>query len=199
MSYSSVGVYTPATGAENATSGKVIASATWNSIFTDISTALTTVGSINANSLVGNNTGSTALAASLTVAQVLALIQPQSLVATALQAPLNLVSPADISIPVVLPSGVNNYLVTSLKLANASAAMTQGAVALFTAAGGTGVQLVVSTDVSITVAVSVSGNTQFLATTNANTQATNATTLYVRVMASCSAAADLIVNIMPLY
>lgn len=39
------GVYTPPTGAENATAGKVIASATWNSIFTDLSTALTQIGS----------------------------------------------------------------------------------------------------------------------------------------------------------
>jgi hypothetical protein len=45
MSYSvSTGAYTAATGALNATSGKVIASATWNSIFTDLQTALTQLG-----------------------------------------------------------------------------------------------------------------------------------------------------------
>ena len=43
MSYA-VGVYTPATGAQNATSGKVIASATWNSIFNDLATAMTQLG-----------------------------------------------------------------------------------------------------------------------------------------------------------
>jgi len=38
------GVYTPPTGAEDATPGAVIRSATWNTIFTDISTALTQLG-----------------------------------------------------------------------------------------------------------------------------------------------------------
>jgi hypothetical protein len=40
----STGVYTPPNGAENAFPGEVIASATWNAIFTDISTALTQLG-----------------------------------------------------------------------------------------------------------------------------------------------------------
>jgi hypothetical protein len=44
MPYASNGVYTPPTGAENAAPGQVIRSATWNSIFTDLSTALTQVG-----------------------------------------------------------------------------------------------------------------------------------------------------------
>jgi hypothetical protein len=35
------GVYTPPNGAENAFAGQIIASATWNAIFTDISAALT--------------------------------------------------------------------------------------------------------------------------------------------------------------
>ena len=38
------GVYTPPNGAENAFPGEVIASATWNSIFTDLSGALTFLG-----------------------------------------------------------------------------------------------------------------------------------------------------------
>jgi hypothetical protein len=37
-------VYTPPNGAENATPGEIIASATWNSIFTDIANALTQLG-----------------------------------------------------------------------------------------------------------------------------------------------------------
>jgi hypothetical protein len=37
-------VYTPPNGAENAFPGEIIASATWNSIFTDISNALTQLG-----------------------------------------------------------------------------------------------------------------------------------------------------------
>lgn len=38
------GVYTAATGATNAAAGDVIRSSTWNSIFTDIQTALTLLG-----------------------------------------------------------------------------------------------------------------------------------------------------------
>jgi hypothetical protein len=44
MPFNSAGVYTPASGAETAVPGAVIASATWNSIFTDISSALTLLG-----------------------------------------------------------------------------------------------------------------------------------------------------------
>lgn len=40
----STGVYTPYTGAESAAPGQVISSATWNSIFTDLSAALTLLG-----------------------------------------------------------------------------------------------------------------------------------------------------------
>lgn len=44
MPFNSAGVYTPAAGATTAAPGDVIRSATWNSIFTDISTALSTLG-----------------------------------------------------------------------------------------------------------------------------------------------------------
>lgn len=37
-------MYTPPTGAENAVPGAVIRSATWNTVFTDLSAALTTLG-----------------------------------------------------------------------------------------------------------------------------------------------------------
>lgn len=44
MPFNSAGVYTPPAGAESAAPGDVIRSATWNSIFTDLSTALTSLG-----------------------------------------------------------------------------------------------------------------------------------------------------------
>jgi hypothetical protein len=195
----SAGTYTPPVGAENATAGKTIASATWNSIFTDLSSALTTVGSAPANSLAGNNTNTTATITYLTTSLINAMIQPQNLVSVMTQANLAVVANTDIAVSIILPSGTSNYLVSSLRLANASSPMTSGAVALFTAAAGGGVQIMVSTDVSITVAVSASGNTQTINTTNPTSQATNVTTLYVRVMASCSANADLLINIVPMY
>lgn len=44
MPYNSDGVYTPPLGAENAAPAQIIRSATWNTIFTDISSALSSVG-----------------------------------------------------------------------------------------------------------------------------------------------------------
>lgn len=46
MSYTG-GTYTPPTGAENAAPGGVIRSATWNTIFTDMSAALTSCGPVS--------------------------------------------------------------------------------------------------------------------------------------------------------
>lgn len=43
MGYGNTGIYTPPTGAESAVPGAVIKSSTWNSIFTDLSAALTQV------------------------------------------------------------------------------------------------------------------------------------------------------------
>jgi hypothetical protein len=40
------GVYTPASGATTANPGDIIKSATWNAIFTDITSALTTLGEL---------------------------------------------------------------------------------------------------------------------------------------------------------
>ena len=44
MPFSGSGVYTPASGATTAAPGDLIRSSTWNSIFTDISSALTLLG-----------------------------------------------------------------------------------------------------------------------------------------------------------
>lgn len=46
MPFAPTGIYTPPTGAENAVPGAVIRSVIWNTIFTDISTALTQVGQL---------------------------------------------------------------------------------------------------------------------------------------------------------
>ena len=44
MPFGPNGTYTPPTGAENAAPGNVIRSVTWNTIFTDLSTALSQLG-----------------------------------------------------------------------------------------------------------------------------------------------------------
>jgi hypothetical protein len=44
MGFNSSGVYTPPIGAENASPGNVIRSAVWNTIFTDLATSLSQLG-----------------------------------------------------------------------------------------------------------------------------------------------------------
>lgn len=44
MPFAADGTYTPPTGAENAAPGQIIRSLTWNTIFTDMSAALTSLG-----------------------------------------------------------------------------------------------------------------------------------------------------------
>ena|SRR5882672_515405 len=46
MPFNISGIYTPPSGAESAFPGQVIASATWNAIFTDISSALSLLGEV---------------------------------------------------------------------------------------------------------------------------------------------------------
>ena len=69
MPFNSLGVYTPPTGATNATPGTVIRSLTWNTIFSDIAVALTqsqrtitaagaaTVAATDTNVLVNKSAG----------------------------------------------------------------------------------------------------------------------------------------------
>ena len=83
----STGIYTPASGAESAAPGQVIRSLTWNSIFTDLSTALTQVGAATwiKSPRVISSAGATTLLASDGVVYVEAAVstifmQPSSLV-----------------------------------------------------------------------------------------------------------------------
>jgi hypothetical protein len=83
----STGIYTPASGAESAAPGQVIRSLTWNSIFTDLSTALTQVGAATwiKSPRVISSAGVTTLLTSDGVVYVEALVstifmQPSSLV-----------------------------------------------------------------------------------------------------------------------
>lgn len=84
MPFNSGGVYTPPNGAENAFPGQVIASATWNSIHTDMSTALTSLGEQNYTNVprvissAGNNTVNTTDAYIFIQANVPSLTLPLS-------------------------------------------------------------------------------------------------------------------------
>jgi len=56
MPYDSSGTYTPPTGATTAAPGQVIRSALWNTIFTDLSAALTQIGPSQYSVKTGNYT-----------------------------------------------------------------------------------------------------------------------------------------------
>ena len=53
MTFAVTGIYTPPTGAEDATPGTVIRSATWNTVFTDIAAALTQLGMNGTKPILG--------------------------------------------------------------------------------------------------------------------------------------------------
>jgi len=59
MPFDNSGNYTPPAGATSAAPGQVIASATWNSIHSDLATALTTLGQCNAINNVNTTQGAT--------------------------------------------------------------------------------------------------------------------------------------------
>lgn len=154
--------YTPPAAAENAFAGKIIASADWNSIFTDNQAAL--------NQLAGAYANTTAVVFSVT---------------------------AIVSIPVVLPTGFNNYLLDGVRISGANTSLTTAKVALFTAAAAGGTQIISSTGVTATTTAA-----QLIVPTSANTYQIGAsvTSLYFTVMtvASISAAANVTLHVIPL-
>lgn len=177
MGFAADGTYTPPNGAENAFAGQTIASATWNAIFTDLSTALTLLGKgplpvVNAGTLgffkktVDFNSAN-----------------------------------SDNSIAITLPTGVANYTVGNLKIANASASISTATFSLFTAAGATGVTVITSTAITITTALAnTANNAMTVAPLTANTITYNVATLFFRVGTpqGSAATADVLITIIPI-
>ena len=151
MSYN-VGVYTIPAGATTAFAGQVIASATWNSIFSDLQTALNQIGLPGA-------TGTTPIVVSTSI--------------TATDNPI---------VVGILP-GFTRYRVGGIYLNHASATtVNTGTVNLFTAAGATGVNLVVSVTICIgSTAESTQGNFQLVSCSIANNITVTSSVLYLRM------------------
>lgn len=104
----------------------------------------------------------------------------------------------DTAIAVTLPPGVTNYLVTVVRLGNASASISTATVGLFTAAGGGGTNLLSGSTVTVTTAAAnTNNNTQAVGLTNPNTQSFNVATLYWRVLnpQGSAATADVMLEI----
>lgn len=109
----------------------------------------------------------------------------------------------DTAISVVLPVGVTNYLVATVRIANASASISTATWGLFSATGGGGTAIEgAGQTISVTTAAANTNNNSMSATpTNAATQSFNFATLYFRVGTAQGSAAtgDVMVTIVPIY
>jgi hypothetical protein len=118
MPFGPNGTFTPVTGATTATVGAVIKSATWNSVFTDISTALTQLG---------NQT-----------------FQPTTpfygLYLVGILKGANMNSTVDQAIAITAPTP--NYLVQAIRMVNPSRTLSAAAGGYFSAANKGGATLV---------------------------------------------------------
>jgi hypothetical protein len=179
MPFASDGTYTPPNGAENAFAGKTIASATWNSIFTDLSSALTTLGQAWAQ-----HTGF------LSFSKIGVNFNAAN---------------SDNQIAISVPSGFTRYTVNAVLISNASHSLTTATFGLFTAAAGGGTALIPA-GTAITVSATTdntvnnfqqnaSGNVGIVSLVQANTP-----NLFFRVGTAegAAATADVIISIRPL-
>ncbi len=182
----STGVYAPPDGAEDAVPGEVIRSATWNTIFTDLSNALTQVGT---QQIPGIHN----LQASLGMAFVTFLSRNVNFNA----------GTTDTSIPVLLPTGYSLYLPSSIIISNVGgyATLTAATCGVFTSPSGAGATVVAS-GTALTI-VSNQPNTplnaQQLIIVNANTEYYNSGTIYFRVQTptGTAATANVLVRVIP--
>lgn len=201
MSFNASGTFTTASGSTSAVAGAVIASATWNAIFTDLAAGLTTVGAAAANTIKGNDSGSTATVEDLTIPEVHAMLQTTNVTVFASAIAFS-VSSTDTTLAVVLPAGFSNYVINGIRICNAGNTLASATVSLWTGAGMTGVQVITSTAVTVvTATISVNNNAQLIQPAPLNTQATNVTTIYFRVMTGSTAVttADVLLTYAPLY
>jgi hypothetical protein len=177
------GVYTPPSGAENAFPGQVIASATWNAIFTDIANnGLTVVGTSGANTIKGNNTNATATVADLTVPQAQSMLGMSIFTVKLTGVNFNAAN-TDNPISITLPSGFTRYSVASCVLSGASGSLSTATCAMYTNASAGGVVVFGSTAITVTSsAENTINNTQIITPSALITESFNVATLYFRTL-----------------
>ncbi len=162
------GVYTPPDGAEDAVPGEVIRSATWNTIFTDLSNALTQVGQAQVPS---------AQRLQATIGQALILFMSRNVNFNA--------ATTDTGIPVVLPTGFSLFLVNNMRIINTGPTPTLSTTTcgVFTSPGGAGATIVASgtTVTIVSNQANVVNNAQALTVVNGGTEYYNTGTVYFRV------------------
>lgn len=144
------GIYTAPTGATNAAPGNVIRSGAWNTIFTDIQTALTQIGP-----------GAFAPADGAAFVKV---------------TPFNHTSATDLAVVVPYPPNASLFLINAARIANPGATLTSS-IGLFTAVSQGGTTLVAPTNFTLIPGAGIVGNNLNLALSN-NTIALSSGTLY---------------------
>jgi hypothetical protein len=163
----------------------VIRSTVWNTIFTDIAAALTTLGQ-----------------ASPAVAGSGAQFAPYIYVLSAPSVSLATGTLDAATLAVILPNGVSNYIVGNVRFANPSGSLAGGSWGLFTGAGATGVTIfpVTSTITIVTSAINTNNNQMISTPATSLTEAYNSGTLYFRVgTAVPGGVVDVLVSILPSY
>lgn len=154
-----------------------------------------------ASTIKGNNTGSTANAADLTVAQVRAIVAPARIYMVATGVDFNSAN-SDTSIAIALPSGVANYSVSAVRICNASASLSTATFGLFSAAAGAGTAVIAGGQAITVTTASVNSNNSMMASApgTANTQAYNFSNLFFRVGTAqgSPATGDVVIEVQPL-
>jgi hypothetical protein len=182
----STGVYTAEPGATDAVPGEVIRSATWNTIFSDLSTALTQIGQSQVPTIQNQQ-------ASL----------GQTII-TLLRRGVNFnAATTDTSIPVLLPSGFTYYFANAARIINTGSTptLTTATCGVFTSPGGAG-STIVAAGTSITITSNtpnVVNNAQQLTIINGTSEYYSSGTLYFRVQTpqGTVATANVLLQIIP--
>lgn len=100
---------------------------------------------------------------------------------------------------VILPTGVSRYIVSTVRLAHASADIHTGTIGVFTGAGATGATIAADQAITITAtAADTNNNAQSLTISNPNIAWYNNTSLFVRVGTGVTGTVDVIITIIPL-
>ena len=158
-------------------------------------------GSMAANTIKCNNTGSPATSIDCTVPQAQALLASGVITFVATGVNANSAN-TDTSITITLPTGASKYRMQGVFSYNPSTSLTNATAGVFTGAGGTGTTVVTNVALSALTTNTAGANGSLLAHTvvNVNSAFFNSGTLFYRIGTAQGGAAtvDVVIQIVPL-